>query len=317
MWVVGPRTAEIRPERLRAPGPGEVRVRTTWSGISRGTERLVLEGRVPPSLAQSMRAPHQAGDFPWPVKYGYCNVGVVEAGALPAGTRVFCLFPHQDRYVVGADQVVALPDDEPSERAVLADNVETAVNAVWDAQVGPGDRVTVVGAGVVGSLVGWICAGIPGVRVVLVDPLPARAEAARALGCAWSPPEGAPGDQDVVFHASATPAGLATALSLAGPEAMVVELSWYGTTPVPAPLGEAFHHRRLQLRSSQVGSLPPARRPRWDYRRRLGLALALLADPAPDVLVDGEVAFEALPVALPEICGPAGPLCRRVRYPSS
>jgi threonine dehydrogenase-like Zn-dependent dehydrogenase len=292
-----------------------VLVRATHSAISRGTERLVLEGRVPEALADVMRAPHQAGTFPWPVKYGYCSVGEVEAGALPAGTRVFCLFPHQERYTVGVDQVIALPDGVPSERAVLAANVETAVNAVWDAGVGPGDRVAVVGAGVVGSLVGWLCARIPGARVTLVDPLPERAAVAEALGCGFAAPGGAEGERDVVFHASASPGGLEAALGLAGVEAMVVELSWYGTTPVPAPLGGAFHHRRLQLRSSQVGGIPPGRRPRWDYRRRLALAVSLLEDPAPDVLIDGEVAFDDLPAALPEICGPAGgPLCRRVRY---
>ena len=311
---MGAGRAELRTESLPEPGPGQVLVRATHSAISRGTERLVLEGRVPPSLAHTMRAPHQAGDFPWPVKYGYCSVGTVEQGDLPVGTRVFCLYPHQERYVVGVDQVTALPEGVPNGRAVLCANVETAVNAVWDAGVGPGDRVTVVGAGVVGALVGWVCAGIPGARVTLVDALPERVHVAHALGCTFAAPGASDGDQDVVFHASATPAGLATALSLAGVEATVIELSWYGTTPVPAPLGEAFHHRRLTLRSSQVGGIPPARRPRWDYGRRLRLAASLLADSAPDVLIDGDVAFDDLPAALPTICGPAGPLCRRVRY---
>ncbi len=293
-------------------------VRTLFSGVSRGTERLVLAGRVPPSEAAAMRAPHQRGEFPFPVKYGYGSVGVVEAGALPAGTRVFCLYPHQDRYVVPAAAVVALPDAVPAERAVLAANLETALNAVWDGRVGPGDRVAVVGAGVVGALVAWLCGRIPGTEVTLVDVLPERRGLAAALGVGFAVAGHAEGERDVVFHASATGAGLATAIDLAGAEALVLELSWYGEGTVPAPLGGAFHARRLTLRGSQVGGLPVERRPRWTYRRRLATALALLADPALDALISSEGPFASLPEDLPRVTsGPGGPLCHRVRYPGS
>ena len=314
LWITGPNRAEIRSDPLSPPGPGEVCVRTRYTAVSRGTERLVLSGRVPDELAAVMRAPHQGGDFPWPVKYGYCNVGEVVSGAMPAGTPVFCLYPHQDRYVVEASALVEVPAAVPPARAVLAANVETAINAVWDAGVGPGDRIAVVGAGVVGSLVGWICSGIRGCEVALVDTAD-RSAVASALGCAYTPPDSAPPDCDIVFHASARAEGLATAIALAGIESTIIELSWYGTAPVPAPLGGAFHHRRLLLRSSQVGGIPPNRRPRWDYRRRLALALRLLADPAPDVLIEEEIPFDDLPRALVALCGPeGGPLCHRVVY---
>lgn len=312
LWITGRRTAELRDEALAEPGPGEVRVRATWSGVSRGTERLVLEGRVPAEEAAAMRAPFQAGDFPWPVKYGYASVGVVEAGVLPAGTRTFCLFPHQEAYVVPADAVVPLPDAVPSPRAVLAANLETAVNAAWDGAVGPGDRVAVVGAGVVGALVGYVCGRIPGVEVELVDPAD-RSGLARALGVGFASPGRAAAERDVVFHASATADGLATAIGLAGVEARVIELSWYGAGAVQAPLGGAFHARRLALVGSQVGRVPAARAPRWTTRRRLALAVSLLADPALDALLDEEVPFEALPLALPGIVDRAR-LCARVRY---
>ena len=302
---------------LPAPGPADVLVRTTFSGISRGTERLVFEGRVPAEQAEDMRGPNQAGAFPWPVKYGYCAVGVVEAGALPAGTRVFCLHPHQDRFVVPAASVVPLPDDVPSGRAVLAANLETAINACWDAEIGPGDRVAIVGCGVVGALVGRICGRIPGTEVTVIDVRTDREPVARALGIGFATPDRAPVDCDRVFHASASSAGLATALSCAGTEAMIVELSWYGDRRVEAPLGGAFHHRRITLRSSQVGQLPPSRRPRWTYRRRMELALKLLADPVLDLLVDGESAFADLPDVMDAVTGETGGLCHRIRYPES
>lgn len=316
-WIIGPGAGEIRDESLPPPGPDQVQVRTLFTGISRGTEGLVFRGEVPASEFERMRAPFQVGDFGFPLKYGYSNVGIVEAGD-PAwvGRRVFCLHPHQHRYVVPAVAVMPLPDDVPSGRAVLAANMETALNAVWDGNPGPGDRIAVVGAGVVGSLVAWLCAGIPGTAVELIDIDPARAGLARALGCGFQRPDQAGVGCDLVFHASGQAAGLCTALRLAGQEASVIELSWYGARPVELPLGEGFHARRLTLRSSQVGNLPPARLPRWNHRRRLALALTLLADGRLDCLISGESAFDDLPQTLARLAAdPAGALCHRIRFP--
>lgn len=313
-WVTAPGRGEIRAERLPAAGCGDAVVRTLYSGISRGTESLVQAGRVPPSDYARMRAPFQAGEFPAPVKYGYANVGLVEAGpAALNGRTVFCLYPHQTRYVVPADALHVLPGAVPPGRAVLAANLETALNGLWDAGPLPGDRIAVVGGGTVGCLVAWLAGRIPGCIVELVDVAPARAAIAATLGVRFASPGSAARDADLVIHASGAPAGLATALELAGVEATVVELSWFGDRAVSLPLGGAFHARRLTLRSSQVGSLPPAQRPRWTHRRRLELALALLADPALDALISGESAFAELPAVLPTLAA-GDALCHRIRY---
>lgn len=315
-WLSAPGEGEIRAVNLPEPGPDDVVVRTLYSGVSRGTEMLVFRGGVPPSQVAAMRAPFQEGEFPGPVKYGYLNVGVVEHG--PAALRdrhVFCLYPHQTRYVVPSAAVTPIPDDVPPGRAVLAGTVETAVNALWDAAPLVGDRVAVVGAGMVGCCVAAVLAGFPGVELELVDVNPARAAVAAALGVRFVLPEQARGECDLVVHASATDAGLARCLELLADEGEVVELSWYGDRRVSVPLGEAFHPRRLTIRSSQVGMVAPARRGRRGFRDRLALALRLLADPAFDALVTGEVGFEQLPRLMPRLArGEPSALCVRVTY---
>lgn len=318
-WVEAPGRATIRSAPLPPPGSGEVLVRALFSGISRGTESLVYRGRVPESQREVMRAPFQEGAFPGPVKYGYLSVGeVLEGPSNLQGRTVFCLHPHQDRYVVPAEAVTPLPEGVPAGRAVLAGNVETAVNGVWDGVPGPGDRITVVGGGVVGLLLGWLCAPIPGARVRIVDPDPDREEPARALGAGFSTDPPGEGGSDLVFHASGSVDGLRDALRCAGPEATVVELSWFGDAPVTVPLGEDFHSRRLTVRGSQVGSVPPSRRPRWSRKRRMELALALLRDDRLDVLISGESDFEDLPGVLARVSeNPSGVLCHRIRYPET
>ena len=315
-WVTGPGRGEIRAETLREPREGEVLVRTLYSGISRGTEALVFNGAVPASEFERMRAPFQAGDFPAPVKYGYISVGYVEQG--PSGTQdrvVFCLYPHQTRYVVPGEAVYPVPDGVPAERAVLAANVESAVNGLWDAAPRIGDHVAVVGAGTLGCLVAWLVAGIPGCSVELVDIDPEKASVAAALDVGFELPSRAAADADLVVHASATEEGLSTALRLAGFEARVIELSWYGSRRPSVPLGEAFHSRRLSLRASQVGAVAPAQRGRWTPRRRMELALGLLADPALDVLITGESRFEELPTLMQSLAAaPGRALCHRIVY---
>jgi NADPH:quinone reductase-like Zn-dependent oxidoreductase len=315
-WLSSPGEGEIREIALPAPSEGEVLVRSLFSGVSRGTETLVFRGGVPASQHAAMRAPFQEGEFPAPVKYGYLNVGVVEEGpdAL-LGRTVFCLYPHQTRYVVTVRAVTPVPASVPPERAVLAGTVETAVNALWDAAPLVGDRIAVVGGGMVGCSVAALLARFPGVRVQLVDADPGRAKVADALGVDFATPETALGDCDLVVHASATEQGLTRCLELLTAEGTVLELSWYGDRQVSLPLGEAFHSRRLVIRSSQVGTVSPARRSSRTYADRLALALELLADPALDALVTGESAFEELPDVLPRLTsGEIPALCHRVRY---
>ena len=315
-WVTAPGRSELSETALPPRGENDVLVRAVMSGISRGTESLVFMGRVPESQYRAMRCPFQEGDFPAPVKYGYASVGVVAAGpAALLGRRVFSLHPHQDGYVVPADAVVPVPDAVPDRRAVLAANMETAVNALWDGAPRVGDRIAVVGAGTVGCLVAALAARLPGAAVELIDIDPARAVIAAALGCRFALPDQASADVDLVIHASGSAKGLATALHLAGFEATVLELSWYGNAMVPAPLGEAFHAKRLTLRSSQVGSVATARRARWSHRRRLALALDFLRDPAFDRLLTGECAFADLPATIATLAtNPPGTLCHVVRY---
>ena len=317
-WIVAPGAAEIRTEALAASAaPGQLRVRTLYTGISRGTESRVFRGEVPPTEYQRMRAPFQAGEFPGPVKYGYCNVGqVVDGPADWLDRRVFCLYPHQTDYQVPIAAVHPLPATVPAGRAVLAANLETAVNALWDLQPLPGDRVAIVGGGVVGLLVAWLLARIPGTAVELVDVEPAREAIAASLGVGYAAPDRAAVDCDAVVHASGRSEGLVTALRLAGTEARVLELSWYGDRQVTLPLGEAFHSRRLTLRASQVGSIAPSQRPRWNAARRLSLVMDLLAEPRLDGLITGESAFDDLPAVLARLATTRAPqtLCHRIRY---
>ncbi|MCX5250279.1 zinc-binding alcohol dehydrogenase [Streptomyces sp. NBC_00201] len=315
-WLSRQGLGEIRSTDLAGPAEGEVLVRSLFSGVSRGTETLVFRGGVPESQHAAMRAPFQEGDFPAPVKYGYLNVGVVEEGPDElVGRTVFCLYPHQTRYVVPAAAVTVVPDTVPAERAILAGTVETAVNALWDAAPLVGDRIAVVGGGMVGCSVAALLARFPGVRVQLVDADLTRAKVAQALGVDFALPGDALDGRDLVVHASATEQGLARSLELLNAEGTVLELSWYGDRKVSLPLGEAFHSRRLVIRSSQVGTVSPAGRAGRTYADRLALALDLLADPALDALVTGECAFEELPDVMPRLAsGEIPALCHRVRY---
>lgn len=317
LWYSAPGRADIRQEALAPPGADEVRVRALFGAVSRGTEALVLAGRVPVSEFERMRAPFMAGNFPFPVKYGYATVGRIESGAEALrGRTVFTLYPHQDFFNIPANAAMVLPDNLPPHRAVLAANMETALNALWDAAPGPGDRIAIVGAGVVGSLVAYLCGRLPGAEVTLVDINPARAELAQVLGVSFARPEIARGDCDLVVHASGNPAGLGTALALAGNEGTVLEMSWYGDAPVAASLGGAFHSRRLRLISSQVGQIAPSHRPRWSYGRRLAAALALLIDPRLDALLAPSVLFGDLARRLPDILDARnGILCQLIAYP--
>jgi NADPH:quinone reductase-like Zn-dependent oxidoreductase len=317
LWYSAPGLAYIREEALAPPAADEVRVRALFGAVSRGTEALVLAGRVPVSEFERMRAPFMAGNFPFPVKYGYATVGRIEGGAEALrGRTVFTLHPHQNFFNIPANAAVVLPENLPPQRAVLAANMETALNAVWDAAPGPADRIAIVGAGVVGALVAYLCGRLPGAEVTLVDINPARAGLAKTLGVGFAMPEAAKADCDLVVHASGNPAGLGTALALAGEEATVLEMSWYGDAPVTTPLGGAFHSRRLRLISSQVGQIAPSHRPRWSHGRRLAAALALLTDARLDALLAPPVLFQDLAHRLPEILDARnGILCQPIAYP--
>lgn len=314
-WIVEPHRGELRDEPIkRAPAADEVTVRTLYSGISRGTENLVFSGKVPQAEYDRMRAPFQVGDFPGPLKYGYINVGEIESGpAAWLGKKVFCLYPHQTRFVVPASAVFVLPDAVPPTRAVLAANMETAVNGLWDGAPKVGDEIAVFGAGVTGTLIARLAAQLPGCEVTLIDINPEREQIAEALGVKFQTPTQLDKEFDLLFNVSGSEDALNTALRHAGFEATVVELSWFGDQITRLSLGERFHSQRLTIRSSQVGSVATAQRPRWTNARRMRLALSLLRDSALDVVITGESSFNDLPQVMAQATR-ATQLCHRIRY---
>ena len=319
LWTIAAGQAELRSETLHARGADQALLHMLASGISRGTERLVLAGKVPENQWAAMRCPLQAGDFPFPVKYGYSAVArVIEGPAALQGKRVFCLHPHQDIFLAPAAMCVPVPDAVPDSRAVLGANMETALNILWDAQPLPGERALVIGAGVVGLLVAYLLARIPAMAVTIIDPDVSRRATAEGLGLNFAAPEAAPSEQELIIHASANPAGLRQALQSAAFEARIIEASWFGAQEVALPLGEAFHSRRLRLISSQVGAVAPAMRGRRSFGERMAQALGLLADPALEALIGPATRFEDLPKALPGLLNPAAgqpaPLCPLVTY---
>ncbi len=315
-WIVASGLGELRREAVPAPSDLEASVQALYSGVSRGTEALVFAGEVPTSEHQRMRAPFQAGDFPAPVKYGYASVGrVLQGPPQLVGKNVFCLYPHQQHYVVPYQALYELPADVPPSRAILAANMETALNAVWDSGAAPGDRVSVIGAGSVGCLAAWLLARMPGCEVELVDINPQRRRIAEVLGVAFATASTARAEADVVLHASGSEAGLALALRIAAFEATVCELSWYGQRAIALPLGESFHSRRLVLKSSQVGAIAASRRSRWNHDRRMRLALSLLKAPALDELINSEGPFESLPKTMAQLARGSGEvIMHRVIY---
>lgn len=306
-WMVARGVGELRHETLPPPGADEVLVRMLASGISRGTEAIVFAGRVPPSQHDAMRAPLMTGRFPFPVKYGYAAVGLT-----PTGARVFVLHPHQDLFVAPRAMCVAVPDGVPTQRAVLAANMETALNIVWDARPLAGERMLVVGAGVVGLLTAALLARIPAARVTIVDPDLGRAAHAARFGCMFAHPDDGPDEQELIVHASGTEAGLHLALDRAAFEARIVEASWFADRMPALPLGEAFHSRRLRITASQVGSVARPMRGRRTHAQRLEIALALLEDAAFDTLLEPQTEFADLPREMPRLL--QGGLCHVVRY---
>jgi threonine dehydrogenase-like Zn-dependent dehydrogenase len=309
LWYTAPGKAELRPEPLIAPLAGEITVRSLYSGVSRGTERLISSGGAGATEYERMRCPLQAGKLPFPVKYGYCAVGLAEGGDESlAGRTVFIMHPHQDIFTAPASMALPVPEGIPPRRATLAANMETALNALWDSGAGPADRIAVIGAGIVGLLVGYLAAQLPGAEVTLVDIDEDRREMAAAMGCRFAAPAAAPSGCDVIFHTSATAQGLATAICCAGLEGALIELSWYGGEgTITAPLGGAFHSHRLKLISSQVGHVSPSRRPRWSGRRRMEAALRLLNAPELDLLLPFDIPFEEAAIQLPELLRPGAP----------
>ncbi|GHC69123.1 zinc-dependent alcohol dehydrogenase [Limoniibacter endophyticus] len=315
LWLEKPGEAALRQEHLPQPADDQIVLRSRFGAISRGTEALVFKGQVPESEWQRMECLHQDGDFGFPVKYGYCLVGEIEAGPHDMiGKRGFCLHPHQTRALLKVETFHPIPEAVPSRRAVLAANMETALNIVWDAGIATGTRLCVFGAGVVGLLVARIAAKIPGVQVTMVDIDDAKQEIAEAFGCRFANADTLSGEFDVLVNVSASGEALQLAIDNAALEAKIVEASWYGEKTVELRLGGPFHSKRLSIISSQVGLVAASRRGQVDAKRRMQIALSLLDDPLLDLLFSGETPFDALPARYGVILADKSTLCHRVIY---
>ncbi len=317
LWYAAADRIELRTAEVPPPKPGHVVIKTRYSGISRGTERLVYQGHVPHSEHQRMRCPYQEGEFPHPVKYGYALTGeIVDGPPKKIGQRVFVLHPHQQLASVEAAHIHVIPDAVPLRRATLSANMETAVNVMWDAAPAPGERILVIGGGVLGLLIAGLAAQAGENEVTLVDKDPARASVAQTLGATFALPDTAPNEQHLIIHTSATEAGLKQALTHAAPDGRIIEASWFGDKQVTLPLGEAFHSRRLRIISSQVGAIPPSHRDQWTFAKRMQKALAHLEDAKFDALITGEINFTEAPAALPKVlANDSSGLMTVLRYP--
>ena len=294
-WLAAGGRGLIRAEALPDPPADWCVVKTRFSAVSPGTERLVALGRVPVSLREEMRCPYMGGHFPFPVKYGYSLVGEVVSGPADLrGRAVHVLHPHQDICVVRREDVRPLPAGLPAERATLASNLETAVTAVWDSGAVLGERALVVGFGIVGSLIARLLSLSPGIDLEIVEPRRDRRMLAERMGFKAFPEPG-PGAFDLAFDAGGTPAGLQAAIDRVGVEGRVVAVSWFGARPVPLVLGGSFHSRRKRIVASQVSRIPGFLAPRWDVRRRTELVFRLLDRPEFDLHLSPPIPFSGLP----------------------
>lgn len=307
LWVVEKQRAEISRAAL---GTG-VLIKSLYGGISRGTERVVFNAAVPETEFQRMRCFGQEGEFSFPVKYGYCAVGEVLEGEL-SGKLVFALHPHQDYFRIAEDRIHPLPEDLPANRAILAANMETALNITWDAEVIAGEKIAVIGAGVVGILSAYLSQK-QGADVVLIDINPERARIASKLGIEFSSPEKITAEFDTIIHTSASSEGLSMALEIARDEGKIIEASWFGNKSVSLPLGGAFHSRRLKIISSQVGKIPTSKKD-WTFNMRMQRAIELLKDSKLDSLISGETGFEDIADEYAGIINHPNTLCHRIRY---
>jgi 2-desacetyl-2-hydroxyethyl bacteriochlorophyllide A dehydrogenase len=308
LWFERPLAVTLRQGAGRALGPGEVRARALASGVSQGTELLLYRGEGPTPFDPSLDT---EGAPTYPRRYGYAWVGELTESrhdAWRVGARVFALLPHGDEHTLPAERARALPEGVPATRAVLAANLETALTAIWDAALGLGDRVLVIGGGTVGLLTGLLARRAGAGRLALVEPSLKRREAALALGFdeALAPADhAARAEADVVFEASGDPACLDRAVASARTEGTVVVLSFYGERRHPVALGSDFHRRRLRLCSSQVSAVPPSKAPRWSHARRFELVTALLADARLDGILE-PVAFDEAPAVYARLAADPG-----------
>ncbi len=304
LYFTAPHMVEVRHEELRIE-EGAVLVESRVIGISRGTESHIWHGSFPRVRSED-GLDSLDGVMEYPLAYGYMN-----AGETPDGERVFGFFPHQDRFAAREEQLVHFPADTDFEDIVLYPSVETAYTAAVDAAVLPGERVLIIGQGVMGLLTAEILKDVKGVRLAAAEYSPLRAGYSRELGLFCLSPEDdnfessmkdyLGGGADKVINFSGSAEGLQTGIDLSDFGASLIEASWYGDTETSLRLGTAFHRRRLTIKSSQVSHLPDGIRGRWPASRRSEVVRNLVLNIGPSKYINGRYRLEDAPRAFEEL----------------
>lgn len=291
LWFTAPFSVEVREVTLPAPAADEVVVRTRYSAVSAGTELLLYRGQMPGSMSLDATLSSLQQSSGYPLQYGYACVGEVQQTGRDVdpdwqGRQVFSFQPHASHFLATTDQLIAVPDDLSAQAAVFLPNMETAVNLVQDGQPLIGERVVVLGQGIVGLLLSGLLARFPLADLAAVEGQPDRQDLARTFGVkdVYSPDEAtravasssdgypAMADADLIYEVSGQPEALNLAIALSGFASRIVIGSWYGSKRVPIDLGGKAHRNRLQLITSQVSTLAPGLSGRWDKQRRYHLA---------------------------------------------
>ncbi|MFK7979418.1 MAG: zinc-binding alcohol dehydrogenase [Saprospiraceae bacterium] len=293
LWHISPSESSLQEESLSTPLSHQLLIKSLYSLVSTGTEKLVATGQVPSSMHQLMRVPSMGGAFSFPVKYGYSLVGKVVSEGIFMGQLVHLLHPHQAALVTDSADVSLVPPNIPAKRAALASNMETALNAIWDSGVSIGDKVVVCGFGMIGGLVARLLSLMPAVEVVVLEKNAYRIQQATNMGFLVNPTDLS--NFDYSFHTSGSSKGLQACIEAVGMEGKIIELSWYGTKSVQLQLGADFHYHRKQIISSQVGHVPFTKNARWDYVRRKAVVWKLLKNPVFDAHITDEVPFGESP----------------------
>jgi hypothetical protein len=296
-WVVSPSQGQIRDTPMMSLSKDTLSLETLFTGISPGTERLVGMGKVPEECWEKMRCLYMEGSFDFPLKYGYSLVGQAITGS-ETGKRFFVMHPHQSRVVVARSDALELPDWLPSQRATLIPNMETALNAVWDAQVSQKDKILIVGGGIIGILISFVLSKEYGIQPDFLEQDRQRIQYLKQLPWLGNSRLGTDyreGNYNIAFHTSSSSSGLQSGIDALAFEGRCIELSWYGTQSVSLQLGGSFHYQRKQIIASQVSAIAQPKRSLIDYSQRKEQVLGLLGDATLDILLQPAIAFLELP----------------------
>ena len=296
LWFCEPYKVEVRSCQPLAIPAGQVRVRALCSAISAGTEMLVYRGQLPSELALDVSIAQMQKNPEYPLQYGYASVGIVEAigqGVEKSwlGKRVFSFAPHASHFNSESDALIELPDGIAAEDAVFLANMETAVNLVQDGRPMIGERVAVLGQGIVGLLLTAVLARFPLAELLAIEGIAERRELAKSLGAsnACSPLRLDSAWADLIYEVSGVPEALNSAIDLAVFDSRIIIGSWYGKKSTAIDLGGKAHRNRISICTSQVSSLAPELSGRWNKERRFDVAWQMLQTIKPSRLISHQV----------------------------